>query len=196
MSFRTIEELRQAPTHVLINEFFPNRGAEVLAACRGDLRRVLEQPTAGYHVAHRKLLVAQEIIRRALLNDIKQVSLDAPWKVREFLIMHFASYTCEHFVAIWLDAMNRVLSVDDLFRGTLMQTSVYPREVVRHALLYNACACIFAHNHPTGIAEPSQADELLTANLKRTLALIDVKVLDHFVVASSSTCSFAERGLI
>jgi DNA repair protein RadC len=100
------------------------------------------------------------------------------------------------FVVILLDAQHRVLSVDELFRGTLTQTSVYPREVVKVALRANAAAVIFAHNHPSGVAQPSQADELLTRTLKDALALVDVKVLDHFIVAGTSILSFAERGLL
>jgi DNA repair protein RadC len=97
---------------------------------------------------------------------------------------------------ILLDAQNRVLAVDEMFRGTLTQTSVYPREVVKVALRTNAAAVIFAHNHPSGVAEPSRADEALTQSLKQALSLVDVKVLDHFIVAGTSTLSFAERGLI
>src|SRR4051812_18811200 len=102
----------------------------------------------------------------------------------------------EVFVAILLDAQNRVLSVEPIFRGTLTQTSVFPREIVKLALRFNAAAVIFAHNHPSGIAEPSRADEALTQTLKHTLALVDVKVLDHFIVGGTACMSFAERGLI
>ncbi len=100
------------------------------------------------------------------------------------------------FVCVFLDAQNRVIAVDELFRGTLTQTSVYPREVVKAALHHNCAAVIFAHNHPSGVAEPSHADQLLTANLKQTLALVDVKVLDHFIIAADQSLSFAERGLL
>ena len=99
-------------------------------------------------------------------------------------------------VAIFLDAQNRLLGFEELFRGTLTQTSVYPREVVKTALRYNAAGVIFAHNHPSGVAEPSRADETLTQALKQALALIDVRVLDHFVVGRGATFSFAERGLL
>jgi DNA repair protein RadC len=102
----------------------------------------------------------------------------------------------EVFVALFLDAQNRVIAVEELFRGTLTQTSVYPREIVKSALARNAAAVIFAHNHPSGAAQPSQADELLTRNLKEALALVDVKVLDHFIVAGNQAVSFAERGLL
>jgi DNA repair protein RadC len=97
---------------------------------------------------------------------------------------------------VLLDAQNRVLACEELFRGTLTQTSVYPREVVKTALQHNAAAIICAHNHPSGVAEPSRADELLTTSLKQALALVDIKVLDHFIVAGSAAGSFSERGLI
>jgi DNA repair protein RadC len=100
------------------------------------------------------------------------------------------------FVCLWLDAQHRVIAFQEPFRGTLTQTSVYPREIVKAALAANAAAVIFAHNHPSGAAQPSQADELLTRNLKEALALVDVKVLDHFIVAGAHSLSFAERGLL
>jgi len=90
----------------------------------------------------------------------------------------------------------RVIAVEELFRGTLTQTSVYPREVVKAALRHNAAATIFAHNHPSGVAEPSHADEILTRSLKSALAMVDIQVLDHFIVAGASAMSFAERGLL
>ena len=99
-------------------------------------------------------------------------------------------------MVVLLDAQNQVLSCEELLRGTLTQTSVYPREVVKVALAANAGAAIFAHNHPSGCSEPSRADELLTQTLKSALALVDVKVLDHFVVAGAEAISFAERGLL
>ena len=100
------------------------------------------------------------------------------------------------FIVLLLDAQNRLIEAHELFRGTLSQTSVYPREVVKATLARNAAAVMFAHNHPSGVAEPSRADELLTQSLKQALALVDVRVLDHFVVAGTRTVSFAERGLI
>ena len=98
-------------------------------------------------------------------------------------------------VALFPDAQHRVIAAEELFRGTLTQTSVYPREVVKAALRRNAAAVILAHNHPSGVAQPSQADELLTRSLAEALALIEVKVLDHFIVAGNQTLSFAERGM-
>jgi DNA repair protein RadC len=123
-------------------------------------------------------------------------SLASPSAVRDYLRLLLAGREHEVFVVVLLDAQNRVLCCQELFRGTLTQTSVYPREVVKVALAANAGAAIFAHNHPSGCSEPSRADELLTQTLKSALALVDVKVLDHFVVAGAEAISFAERGLL
>ena len=122
--------------------------------------------------------------------------LASPSAVRDYLRLRLAGREHEVFIVVLLDAQNRLLSCEELFRGTLTQTSVYPREVVKVALAANAGAAIFAHNHPSGCSEPSRADELLTQTLKSALALVDVKVLDHFVVAGASAISFAERGLL
>ena len=99
-------------------------------------------------------------------------------------------------MAIFLDAQHRVIAAEEMFHGTLTQTSVYPREVVKRALAHNAAAIIFAHNHPSGVAEPSQSDQHLTTALKQALGLVDVRVLDHFIVAGAGCLSFAERGLL
>jgi len=144
-----------------------------------------------------RLYAAQELVSRALLEKLTQrSSLSSPQVVRDYLRLRLQNRPHEIFVGVFLDAQNRVLAVEDLFSGTLTQTSVYPREVVKRALFHNAAALIFAHNHPSGVAEPSRADETLTATLKRALALVDVNVLDHFVVGADSTVSFAERGLL
>jgi DNA repair protein RadC len=116
--------------------------------------------------------------------------------VRDYLRLTLGNRPREAFVAVLLDAQNRVITQEELFQGTLTQTSVYPREVVKCALRHNAAAVIFAHNHPSGVAEPSQADQTLTDTLRRALALVDVRVLDHFVVGHGRVTSFAERGLI
>ena len=102
----------------------------------------------------------------------------------------------DQFVVLFLDTQNRVIASEEMFRGSLTQTSVYPREVVKRALALNAASVILAHNHPSGSAEPSRADEFLTQTLKTALALVDVRVLDHLVVAGADVCSFAERGLV
>jgi DNA repair protein RadC len=138
-----------------------------------------------------------EMSRRALRERIdRETALSSPQAVRDYLRLKLHGKAHEVFVAVFLDAQNRVLAVEDLFRGTLTQTSVFPREIVKRALYFNAAAIIFAHNHPSGVAEPSRADEALTQTLKHTLALVDVKVLDHFVVGGDAAMSFAERGLL
>jgi DNA repair protein RadC len=138
-----------------------------------------------------------EMSRRALRETLDRgAALSSPQSVRDYLRLKLQGKAHEVFVAVFLDAQNRVLEVEELFRGTLTQTSVFPREIVKRALHFNAAAVIFAHNHPSGVAEPSRADEALTQTLKHTLALVDVKVLDHFVVGGDSAMSFAERGLL
>jgi len=141
-----------------------------------------------------------EVIRMALVILDQRVragsALTSPGAVRDYLTLMLSEKEHEVFVALFLDAQHRVLSIDEMFRGTLTQTSVYPREVVKAALKANAAAVIFAHNHPSGVAQPSAADELITRQLRDALALVDVKVLDHFIVAGRSALSFAERGLL
>ena len=123
-------------------------------------------------------------------------AFDSPQAVRDYLQLQLAAREHEVFAVLFLDAQQRLLRFDEMFRGTLTQTSVYPREVVRRALALNAGAVILAHNHPSGVAEPSRADEFLTQSLKSALALVDVRVLDHFVVGKGQIVSFAERGLL
>jgi DNA repair protein RadC len=122
--------------------------------------------------------------------------LSSPRAVRDYLRLRIADREHEVFVCLFLDSQNRLIACEEMFRGTLTQTSVYPREVVKAALKHNAAAVIFAHNHPSGLAEPSRADEILTQTLKQALALIECKTLDHFIVAGEQTTSFAERGLL
>ena len=142
----------------------------------------------------RVIAEALEILARRLRDP--GALFDSPQVVRDYLRLKIAALEHEVFGCIWLDARHQVIEIEELFRGTLTQTSVYPREVVKRALAHNAAAVIFYHNHPSGAAEPSTADELLTRHLKEALQLIDTKVLDHFIVAHTKTTSFAERGLI
>lgn len=140
-------------------------------------------------------LIAQAL---AILAKRMRVTdqLSSPSSVRNYLRLLLSDREHEVFVVVLLDAQHRVLSCEELFRGTLTQTSVYPREVVKVALAANAGSAIFAHNHPSGVSEPSRADELLTTHLKTALALVDVRVIDHFIVAGAESISFAERGLL
>jgi DNA repair protein RadC len=138
-----------------------------------------------------------ELVRRALREEMSHCdALGSPAAVRDFLRLKLRDLPHEVFVGLYLDAQNRVIGDEELFRGTLTQTSVYPREVVKSALARNAAGMILAHNHPSGVAEPSHADEALTRALRQALALVDVRVLDHFVIAGHAAVSFAERGLL
>src|SRR6266571_5415304 len=137
----------------------------------------------------RTLARAARILERHTLQG--RDALTSPQAVRDYLRTGLACRPHEVFACLFLDSQHRVIACEQLFRGTLAQTSVYPREVVKAALAHNAAAVIFAHNHPSGIAEPSRADELLTQTLKQALALVDVRTLDHFVVAGSHLVSFA-----
>ena len=138
-----------------------------------------------------------EMSRRALSEQLQQNDvLSSPQAVRDYLVLKLGSLTKEVFLVLFLDTQNRLVATEEMFSGSLKSTSVYPREVIKRALHHNAAAIIFAHNHPTGIAQQSQADELLTKQLKQVLDLVDVKVLDHFIVAGNNTLSFSERGLL
>jgi DNA repair protein RadC len=140
---------------------------------------------------------AMELARRAMREELAaRAGLTSPANVRDYLRVALGHRPYEVFVCIWLDAQHKVIATEEAFKGTLTQTSVYPREIVKKALARNAAAVIFAHNHPSGVAQPSQSDELLTKNLQEALALIEVKVLDHFIIAGSQAISFAERGLL
>lgn len=144
-----------------------------------------------------QLQAVLEMARRALQEEVASGdALTSPRAVRDYLTLSLRSKGQEVFVALFLDAQHRVIASEELFRGTLTQTSVYPREVVKRVLYHNAAAVIFAHNHPSGMAEPSQADRQLTDVLRQSLALVDVKVLDHFIVAGAKCLSFAEKGLL
>ena len=145
-----------------------------------------------------RLMAARELLRRALAEELAEspVSLSSPTAVGDYLRLFLGGQEYESFVALWLDGQNRLIAGIELFRGTVTQTSVYPREVVKAGLRLNASAVILAHNHPSGHPEPSRADELLTSELKNALALVDIRVLDHFIVADTKVMSFAERGLI
>jgi DNA repair protein RadC len=166
----------------------------LLAAERRDVESLPGFGPAKYA----QLAAVMELARRALREDVRRDSvLNSPDRVRTYLCLSLAHATQEIFAALFLDAQNRLIAYRELFRGTLTQTSVYPREVVREALRLNAAGIILAHNHPSGAAEPSRADELLTRTLRDSLALVDVRVLDHIIVAGPARAiSFAERGLL
>jgi len=147
-------------------------------------------------VANEDAVIAQalEILARRMRTS--GMMMDSPEVVRDWLRLRVGGKPHEEFGCIWLNAAHEVIEAGEMFRGTLTQTSVYPREVVKEALHHNAAAVIFYHNHPSGAAEPSPADEMLTRQLKDALNLVDVRVLDHFVVTAEQTTSFAEKGLL
>lgn len=140
---------------------------------------------------------AKELVKRHIAESMRrQGVLDCPAAVREYLTVWFAGLDHERFVVLYRDCQHRLIEPVEMFRGTLAQTSVYPREIVKEALRHNAGAVILAHNHPSGVCEPSRADEHLTKVVAQALSLVDVRVLDHIVVAGYETVSMAERGLI
>ncbi|MDR2016033.1 MAG: DNA repair protein RadC [Burkholderiales bacterium] len=168
----------------------------------GGIRGLLNAPEhewraiAGLGAAKRAQVMAGIELSRRLLREslTERDAFNRPEQVREFLTLSLAGLAHESFHALWLDNQNRLLANEELFRGTLTEAQVYPREVVKRALAHNAAAVIFAHNHPSGHVEPSAADLALTRRLTEALALIDVRVLDHFVIAGRDAVSLAETG--
>ena len=144
-----------------------------------------------------ELVAVLELARRALAQQLTQKPLfNTPQAVRDYLQLQLGGLHHEVFAVLFLDSQHRLIALEEMFRGTLTQTSVYPREVVKQALTLNASSVVLAHNHPSGTAQPSRADEALTHTLKAALALVDVRVLDHFVVTASQAVSMAELGLV
>jgi DNA repair protein RadC len=177
--------------------------AQVLGECKGFAGLLQATPEQlarikGLGPAKRaELLAVMEMARRALAQQMQAAPVfDAPGLVKDYLALHLGGRTQEVFAVLFLDGQHRLLRLEEMFHGTLTQTSVYPREVVRRALGLNAGAVVLAHNHPSGMAEPSRADEYLTQTLKSALQLVDVRVLDHIVVGQGQVVSMAERGLL
>jgi DNA repair protein RadC len=165
----------------------------LLSADRGRCLRERGIGKAGYC----RLQAALELARRHYGEDMRAgPALDSPQTTRHFLKAHLRDSPHELFCCLHLDNRHRLIAFDELFRGTIDGASVHPREVVKQALARNAAAVILAHNHPSGVAEPSQADQLITQRLRDALQLVDIRVLDHLIVADNGCLSFAERGLI
>ena len=144
-----------------------------------------------------EIVAVLELARRALREQLKGKPLfDTPQAVRDYLQLQLGSRPHEIFAVLFLDSQHRLLALEEMFRGTLTQTSVYPREVVVRALAHNAASVVLAHNHPSGSTQPSRADASITQTLKAALGLVDVQVLDHFVVTSTQTVSMAQLGLL
>lgn len=144
-----------------------------------------------------ELLAVMELARRGLTAGLREEPVfTTPQRVKDYLQMRLGALPHEVFAVLFLDAQQRLIACEEMFRGTLTQTSVYPREVVKRALELNTASVVLSHNHPSGVLEPSRADELLTQTLKSSLQLVDVRVLDHVVVGRTGALSFAERGLM
>jgi DNA repair protein RadC len=167
--------------------------AGLLTATADDLKRV-----KGLGPAKRcEIIAVLELARRAMAQQLEERTVFAdPLAVKHYLQLHLAARHYEVFAVLFLDVQNRLIAMEELFRGTLTQTSVYPREVVLRALHHNAAAVVLSHNHPSGEVQPSRADEMLTQTLKAALALLDVRVLDHVIVAPGQALSMAEMGLL
>jgi DNA repair protein RadC len=143
------------------------------------------------------LAAAAEITRRSLQNELQERSaFRSPAMVKDYLCLWFSNRPFEAFVALFLDAQHRLIDAKELFRGTVNQTAVYPREVVKVALAMNAAAVVVSHNHPSGSLEPSNSDHLLTKGIKDALSTVDIRLLDHLIVGGNKTLSFAEKGLL
>lgn len=168
--------------------------AGLLQAGADDLKRV---KGLGGSAKRAQLVAVLELARRAMAEQLAERTVfEAPDSVKRYLQLHLAGRPHEVFAALFLDSQHRLVALEELFRGTLNQTSVYPREVVQRALHHHAAAVVLAHNHPSGSVEPSRADEALTRTLKAALALVDVRVLDHIIVGPGQALSMAERGLV
>ena len=175
----------------LLNRFGSLNG--IFAASLEDLSQV-------HGIGSSKYVQLQAIFEMSCraLNEQMRVKdvLSSPRQVKDYLCLKLGGLNREVFLVLFMDAQNRIITDEEMFSGTLTQTSVYPREIVKRALYHNAASVIFAHNHPSGVTVPSKADELLTAELAKALALVDVRVLDHFIVAGNDTLSFTEKGLL
>ncbi len=170
----------------------------------GSLRALLDADLERFSQGHglgdakyAQLQAVLEMARRHFAEILRHGdALTSPEATRAYLSAQLRGYSYEVFACLFLDNQHRIIELEELFRGTIDGASVYPREVVKRALFYNAAAVIFAHNHPSGINEPSHADKLITEKLKQALGLIDIRVLDHFIVGDGEPYSFAEHGLI
>lgn len=166
------------------------------ALLSADANRFCQQAGLG-KARYAELQAALELARRHYQEALETgPGINSPRATREFLIARLRDRPYEVFCCLHLDNRHRLIAFDELFRGTIDGASVHPREVVKQALARNAAAVILAHNHPSGVAEPSQADELITQRLKESLALVDIRLLDHLVVGDGSCISFAEKGLL
>ena len=173
------------------------QAAQLFRECGGSAAQLLELARSRGGRAWERFNAAQRLHEQALIERAaKGPALTAPDHTRAFLARVMGVLPYEVFSVLFLDNRHRLIAIAEMFRGTIDGASVYPREIVRATLAHNAAAVVLAHNHPSGVAEPSQADELITQRVKDALALIDVRVLDHLIVSGTACVSFAERGLI
>ena len=181
-----------------LEQLYPKRqAAKLYKDCGGSATRLLELARIQNGAQWSRLNAAQVLHERALFEQASRgPALEAPQAVRELLCRLLGTLTHEVFCALYLDNRHRLIAMKELFRGTIDGASVHPREVVKEALAMNAAAVVLAHNHPSGVCEPSQADELITSRLRESLGLVDIRVLDHMVVGCGKCVSFAERGLL
>ena len=181
----------------LLEAYFGAEAEDVLEACNGSWQTVLSKSRNPHTPAWAALASALEILQRALGEVLRSAdAMDSPALVRKYLRTFLLGRPAEAFVVMYLDCQHRLIRTEVAFTGTLTQTSVYPREIARRAIELGSSAIVCAHNHPSGVSEPSQSDQHLTRQLREALALLDVRLLDHFVIALEGDVSFAERGLI
>jgi DNA repair protein RadC len=177
--------------------FLGEEAPAVYERCGRSLLRLADFARDSANPGCRLLAAGLQLAQELLAEPMRRAPvLDSPTAVCDYLKLHFAGQVHESFVVMYLNAQNHLVAVEELFRGTLTQTSVYPREVLRRALSHGAGGLVIAHCHPSGVAEPSPADQVLTIALKQVLEAIDVRVVDHIVIAGTQAMSFAQRGLI
>lgn len=193
-----LKELQQLPDRELLRHVFGENVYEHITSLAEAFGLQLgdeAKPVVG--CGNFRLLCARELLTRAMHEYMQgRPAFDHPNAVREFLRLKIGGLSYESFWVLFLDAQNRLIQAEEMFRGTLTQTSVYPREVVKRCLQLNAAAVLLAHNHPSGTTKPSRSDEALTQSLKASLSLVDVRVLDHMIVGDAHCASMAEMGLV
>ena len=190
------DELLHKPQRVA-EDGAPPSGFDGIAGLLQTDAKTLSQVKGLGPAKRAEILAVLELARRAVAQRLQERTvLDSPQAVRQYFQLRLSNLPHEVFAVMFLDVQNRLLAVEELFKGTVSQASVYPREVVIRALHHQASAVVLAHNHPSGSVQPSRADEILTHTLKSALALVDVRVLDHVIVAQGQSFSMAERGLV
>lgn len=190
-------ELRRLPDRELLHRVVGDGALGITSLARAFGLQLGDDTGYRSGSGHQLLLCARELMSRALAESIQcRPTLGQPRAVQDFLRLKIGGLPYECFWVLFMDSQVRLIRAEELFRGTLTQTSVYPREIVKRALHFNAASVILAHNHPSGISQPSSADEALTNAIKACLSLVDVRVLDHIIVGEGESASMAAMGLI